>query len=77
MPNGEYVSAADGSGLSDDLFGTTDTPPDPLAATGGSRFEHMSVGEVREHMLSGGASALACSLGGGEYGAYWGSYSGE
>lgn len=78
LSTGEVVSVSDGSRVSDaDVLGTAATPPDPLGASDGERFEQLSVGEARAELSEGGASLLAQRLGGNEYGAHWGTYRDE
>lgn len=77
LEDGSLVYVKDGSSASSSLLGTQDSPADPLDITDGTRFERMSVGEARDQMASAGAAALGRSIDNGDYGAYWGWYSGE
>lgn len=77
LDDGSLVYVKDGSVAPTSLMGSEETPVDPLDITGGSRFERISVGEARDLIVSDGAAALSRSIDNGDYGAYWGSYSGE
>lgn len=74
LSDGEVVRTSDGSVVEDttEILGTEDAPPDPLAMTGGERFEPVTVGEAR----SAGSSAQLLSIA-GAYDAYWGTYQGS
>ena len=71
----------------EELVGTPDTQPDPLAKTNGESFIPVEVGEVKEAVKeseqtssesgqTGGEAAAVrpIALEGNEYGAYWGTY---
>ena len=71
----------------EELVGTPDTQPDPLAKTNGESFIPVEVGEVKEAVKeseqtssesgqTGGEAATVrpIALEGNEYGAYWGTY---
>lgn len=71
LETGETVTA-------EELVGTEDTQPDPLAKTGGESFIPVEVSEVKnaveESEATGNATVRLTALGGNEYGAYWGTY---
>ena len=80
LETGETVTA-------EELVGTPDTQPDPLAKTNGESFIPVEVGEVKEAVKeseltssesgqTGGEAATVrpIALEGNEYGAYWGTY---
>ncbi|MDM8323595.1 glycoside hydrolase family 25 protein, partial [Bifidobacterium pullorum] len=80
LETGETVTA-------EELVGTPDTQPDPLAKTNGESFIPVEVGEVKEAVRDAGqssgevektggetATVRPAALGGNEYGAYWGTY---
>ena len=75
LSSGEVVRVSDGSAVEGDasVLGTEDAPPDPLAVSGGERFERVSVAEAREAIAGAEGSAELLSLD-GAYGAYWGTY---
>lgn len=80
LETGETVTA-------EELVGTPDTQPDPLAKTNGESFIPVEVGEVKEAVRDAGqssgevektdgetATVRPAALGGNEYGAYWGTF---